>query len=65
MKLSDYAQATGTTATELAERLGVSVSTITRLIRDERRPSLDLAERIARHTNGQVQPSDFMRDATP
>lgn len=40
----------GHSMSELARRVGVSPSTIYRIIRGERRPSIDLATRIAAKT---------------
>ena len=46
-----------------AARIGVSPSTVTRLLRRERRPSLDLMRKIAQATDGEVANlADFVDD---
>ncbi len=52
---------TGLSDAQLAERLGVDRSTITRLRNGSARPSWQLAEKIARETRGKVTPNDFAR----
>jgi len=44
--LQDYFRSTGTSANELARRLDVAASTITRIVRGERKASPELAKRI-------------------
>lgn len=48
-----------------AARIGVAPSTITRLIKGERSPRLDLIASIQRETNGQVTLADFLPTASP
>ena len=60
MKLSDYLDQPGFTATALAEKCGVSVSTITRAASGDTDPTLMLMRLIAQHTDGAVLPSDFL-----
>lgn len=59
MKLTEYLDQPNQTATALAAKVGCEVSTITRLARGERSPSIDLALRIERATNGDVTISDL------
>lgn len=60
MKLADYLKSENVRATHLAARLGVSVSTVTRIAGGNRGPSLKLMRRIAEATNNQVRPDDFL-----
>jgi len=60
MTLADYIKAKQTTASRLAGEVGVPVSTITRLLRGERKPGIDLVSRIVDATNGEVTAEDFM-----
>ena len=64
MDLSTYFRETKTTATALAEQLGVRVSTITRLREGRRAASLDLALRIERATGGLVRAEDLPAQRT-
>ena len=59
MKLTEYLDQPNQTATALAAKVGCEVSTITRLARGERSPSIDLALKIERATNGDVTISDL------
>lgn len=59
MRLSQYLEARKITDAEFAKTLGVAQSTVLRLKRGDRQPSLDLAQRIAEATAGEVQPSAF------
>lgn len=59
MKLTEYLDQPNQTATALAAKVGCEVSTITRLAKGERSPSIDLALRIERATNGDVTISDL------
>lgn len=63
MKLAAYLAQEGKSASALAQTLGTEVSTVTRIARGERKPSMVLAARIARATDGQVQPNDFIEHA--
>lgn len=47
LHLSNYLSDTGKKAAQFASELGVEPSTITRIVRGERRPSPDLAKRIS------------------
>jgi plasmid maintenance system antidote protein VapI len=59
MKLTEYLDQPNQTATALAAKVGCEVSTITRLAKGERSPSIDLALRIERATSGLVTISDL------
>lgn len=59
MTLTDYLTQTKQTATALAGKVGCEVSTITRLAKGERSPSIDLAFRIERATSGIVTMADL------
>lgn len=69
MRLSAYLQLPGQQATDLARKCEVSVSTITRIAKGEKLPSMQMAARIRRATNGAVTPDDylppFQPDASP
>ncbi|MFG1302144.1 helix-turn-helix transcriptional regulator [Xanthobacter sp. V3C-3] len=65
MKLAEYITEKQTTASRLAGEIGVPVSTITRLIRGERKPGIDLVARIAAATNGAVAAEDFFPQPAP
>ena len=65
MKLSDWLKKEGKTGADLAGAIGCDDTTINRLIPkpgklQRRKPSIDLAEKIARATNGEVTANDFM-----
>lgn len=64
MTLAEYILSTGSNATAFAERAGCAVSTITRILGGERLPSLELALRIERLTDGQVKPANFVIEPT-
>lgn len=59
MTLADYLAQPGMTATALAEKCDVSVSTITRAAAGDISPSGGLLKKIHEHTGGAVQPNDF------
>lgn len=60
MKLSEYLARPGVTATDLAHKCGVSVSTITRAAAGDTDPSLVLVRLIVEHTGGAVTANDFL-----
>lgn len=60
MKLSDWMKREKVTATQLAERTGRALSTITRAARGESVPDPETMRLIGRETNGEVQPNDFI-----
>lgn len=57
MKLASYLE--GKSAAALARMIGVPTSTITRLAKGERKPSLLLASRIVDATDGEVSLIDM------
>lgn len=59
MTLSDYLDTERVSASALAEKLGVSVSTITRAAKGEVLPSRDLMGKLFEETGGAVTPNDF------
>lgn len=63
MKLADWLKREGIKRGEFAERVGVSPGRMTQLCAGEWL-SRDTAEAIARETNGEVTPNDFL-DAVP
>lgn len=56
MKLSEYLDLPGKTATKLAQDIGCSVSTITRAAKGNTLPSRKLADAIFEKTDGMVHP---------
>lgn len=60
MKLSQYLETADKNATEFALLIGCDTSTITRILRGERGPSVHLAVKIEEATGGQVTPRDFV-----
>lgn len=65
MKLETYLSQTGMKPSAFAAELGVPASTITRILRGERSPSLGLMAVIREKTGGLVQPNDFLPAPTP
>lgn len=65
MKLSEYLSAAGQTATDFASKVGCEPSTITRVLKGERKPSVPLAVKIEEVTAGQVTPRDFIETPAP
>lgn len=59
MNLTQYLAQAEKSASELAATIGCETSTITRIMRGERRPSINLAARIEAATGGQVSIKDF------
>lgn len=51
---------TGKKPSHLARRVGCSPSTITRIIRGERRPSVSFAEKVEQKTGGEIKALDFL-----
>ena len=58
--LSHYAKETGLSQRELAKRLGVDPSIVSRLMNGQMRPGLELAVRIQRLTDGRVVASSWV-----
>lgn len=65
MTLADYIASEQTTASRFAGELGVPVSTITRLLKGERRPGIDLVARIKVATLGKVTADDWCAPVAP
>lgn len=59
MNLTQYLAQAEKSASELAAAIGCETSTITRIMRGERRPSINLAARIEAATDGKVSIKDF------
>ena len=59
MKLADFLKLDGQSATALAAKCSVEVSTITRAARGDTMPNRKLMSEIFAHTNGRVTPNDF------
>ena len=60
MQLKKYIAEPGRSATQVARDCGVAVSTITRIVNGNKRPSLELMGRIRTATGGAVEPNDFL-----
>lgn len=60
MTLSEYLAQPGQTATALAEKCGVAVSTITRVAKGDQGASAELMGLIHTHTSGAVSPNDLL-----
>lgn len=61
--LKDYLAQPGQTASALASKCDVAVSTITRAAGREFDPSMKLMRKIEMHTGGKVKPNDFLSEA--
>jgi transcriptional regulator with XRE-family HTH domain len=59
MTLADYLDKRDVSATDLAGRVGVAVSTITRAAKGTIIPSRELMGKIFEETGGEVTPNDF------
>lgn len=62
MKLADYLEMTKSSASALADSLGVQPPTVHRYLTGERIPTRAVMSRIVAHTKGAVQPNDFYSD---
>jgi transcriptional regulator with XRE-family HTH domain len=60
MGLQEYLEQREETVRTFAERIGRSPSTLTRLMRGERNPSLSIAEDVQAGTRGKVTREEFM-----
>jgi transcriptional regulator with XRE-family HTH domain len=65
MRLDAYLKLTQKSATEIATRCDVCVSTITRVAKGTKDPSLKLIERIRNVTAGAVTADDFLPPFDP
>ena len=61
MRLEDWLDKEDRTRAWLAKRIGISISTIDRIIREERSPTHKIMEKIIQATNGEVLPNDFFQ----
>jgi transposase len=59
MTLADYLKLDGRSATALAAKCGVGVSTITRAANGDTLPGRALMASLFEHTDGMVTPNDF------
>jgi len=59
MKLSDFLEKNSIKPSRFADQIGVPASTITRLLNGSK-PGIDLMEKIAIWTDGEVMPNDFL-----
>ena len=65
MNIAEYLKSADLSATAFAEKIGVSASTITRIVNNEQiNPHFDLVSKIVRATNGMVSFGDFERVET-
>ena len=60
MPLAEWIRAQGFTQRAVARRLGVSPSTLSRLLKGERSPSASLMRRVYELTRGEVTPMDLV-----
>ena len=58
--LDQFLQDNGLRQASFAERVGATQATISKLVRDETRPSLELAVRIERETKGAVPANSWV-----
>lgn len=63
MKLETYLSERDMKPSAFAAEIGVAPSTITRILRGERSPGLDLVMRILRATDGKVGVEDWYNEA--
>lgn len=59
MRLHNYLEREGLSATDFARKVGVSQSTISRYLKGLRHPERDTMLAIRKATSGAVQPNDF------
>jgi transcriptional regulator with XRE-family HTH domain len=65
MRLSAFLDLPGQSATDIARKCDVAVSTITRVAKGEKNPSLELMARIRAATHGAVTGDDFLPPFNP
>ncbi|USJ24686.1 helix-turn-helix domain-containing protein [Ensifer adhaerens] len=63
MKLEQYLTAKNIKPSAFADGIGVAPSTITRILRGERTPRIELIAKIKAATGGKVTMEDFMEAA--
>ncbi|MGW8190139.1 hypothetical protein [Sphingomonas hankookensis] len=64
MQLHDHLKSTGESVDDFANRIGEAISTIRKIAYRQRQPSLPLAVKIERATDGVVTSADMLLDAT-
>lgn len=62
MKLAAYLHEEKISPAQFAAKLEKPASTVSRLLKGQRSPSITLLEDIAKATNGKVMPNDFLCD---
>lgn len=65
MTLSDFLSAKGLKPAAFARTVGLSASTVTRILDGSRRPTLDVALKIVRATDGKVSCEELAAIAHP
>jgi transcriptional regulator with XRE-family HTH domain len=65
MRLETYLAENGLKPAEFAARMGKPASTVSRVLRGEREPSMALLRAIKLATNGAVTPNDFLQPVAP
>lgn len=63
MQLHDHLKSTGESVDDFANRIGEAISTIRKIAYRQRQPSLPLAVKIERATDGVVTSADMLLDA--
>lgn len=61
-QIAAYFKSSKETPSSLAAKCGVAHSTITRALRGERHPSVGLAQKVEKATNGEVTAKEFMAE---
>lgn len=65
MKLAAYLELPGKRASDIARKCDCSVSTITRIAKGEKAPSMKMAAAIREATDGAVTPDDYLPPFIP
>ena len=63
MQLHDHLKSTGESVDDFANRIGEAITTIRKIAYRQRQPSLPLAVKIERATDGVVTSADMLLDA--
>lgn len=63
MRLADYLADAKLKPSKFAEKANLAPSTITRLLNGERKPGIDVIEKIAAASDGNVKAEDFFSGA--
>lgn len=63
MKLADWLKRNNMNQAELARRLGIAESTLSRIRRGKNTPGLDIAMKIEEYTRSEVSLQDLLRAA--